>query len=488
MSRHNHKLNLFAVATAAALLPTLTMASSHREAPLIGGTPRLDGTDFYMFRSYEANRSAFVTMIANYVPLQDPYGGPNFFPLDTNAVYDIHVDNTGSAKPNMTFRFRAQKVNKGLSVTVGGKSVPVALTELGPIPNSNTPPATQNVVETYTMSLVTYANGQATETPVINADTGGTVFPKPVDNVGNKTIPDYPGYAAKFIYNIRIPGCATAGRVFVGQRREGFFVSLGETFDLINNANPVGEQFANSRLNDLADKNITSLAVEAPIACLTAGNDPVIGAWTTSSSVTKNGAGITTLLQVSRLGNPLVNEVVIGLADKDKFNASQPINDPQFLTYVTNPTLPAIIELLFGTPAPTLFPRSDLVAVFLTGLSGVNAPANLTAPGEEMRLNTSTAPLPKGGQNRLGVIGGDGAGYPNGRRPGDDVVDISLRVVMGRLLVNPPLFGTPGQAVSGNLDFTDGAYGDSTFFDASFPYLRNPLPASPQSALNPTPR
>ena len=474
------------IATAVALLPAAVLASSHREAPLIGGSPRLDGTDFYMFRSYEAGRSAFVTMIANYIPLQDPYGGPNFFPLDTNAVYDINIDNTGSAKPNMTFRFRAKKVVRGLTVSVGGKSVAVPVTQLGQISNSNTPPGTQNVVETFTLSLVTYNNGTATETPITDAASGSATFAKPVDNIGNKTIPDYPGYAAKFIYSINIPGCATPGKVFVGQRKESFFVNLGETFDLINYANPVGEQFANSKRNDLADKNITSLAVEAPISCLTAGNDPVIAGWTTSSTVIKNGAGVTTFLQTSRLGNPLVNEVVIGLADKDKFNASQPVNDgAAFLTYVTNPTLPAIIENLFGAPAPTLFPRSDLVAVFLTGLNGLNAPANLQTPGEEMRLNTGIAPVAKGAQNRLGVIANDAAGYPNGRRPGDDVVDISLRVVMGRLLVNPPLFGNPSQAPAGNLDFTDGAYGDSTYFDAAFPYLLNPIAASPQPTSPP---
>jgi hypothetical protein len=189
-------------------------------------------------------------------------------------------------------------------------------------------------------------------------------------------------------------------------------------------------------------------------------------------------------IEVSRLGNPLVNELVIGLPDKDKWNSSQPIDDAQFLTYVTNPTVPALIQALFpSVTAPTLFPRADLVAVFLTGLSGLNQPPNVK-PSEEMRLNTSTPVTPDGSQSRLGALGGDLAGYPNGRRPGDDVVDITLRVAMGAL-INPGGFGfgTPSQAPSGNLPFTDGAYIDDTFFTAAYPYLLTPIPGSPNGPV-----
>ena len=484
-----HKRVAAVASLALCLAPGAVLASSHREAPLITQSPKLDGTDFYMFNSYEPGRSNFVTMIANYIPLQDAYGGPNFFTLDNNAVYDIHIDNRGTATPAMTFRFRFTTTEKNLTLNIGGQNVPVALVGLGPVSTSNT--ATQNVIETYTLSLVTSQGGREIETPIADAATGGNIFTKPVDNIGMKTIPNYPAYANTFIYNIRIPGCATPGRVFVGQRAEGFVVNLAETFDLINYKNPVGEQFANTTKNDLADKNVTSLTIEAPTACLRTAADPVIAGWTTSSSVVRRdndrsegrrGDDDRPLLkQASRLANPLVNEVVIGLKDKDKFNASQPINDPQFLTYVTNPTLPAIIELLFGTKAPTAFPRTDLVAVFLTGIAGVNQPVSLKAPGEEMRLNTSIAPKAKGAQNRLGVIGGDAAGYPNGRRPGDDVVDISLRVVMGKLYTgSTALFGTPSQAPSGELEFTDGAFVDSTFFLNAFPYLQPPHSGSPQ--------
>jgi hypothetical protein len=182
---------------------------------------------------------------------------------------------------------------------------------------------------------------------------------------------------------------------------------------------------------------------------------------------------------------PLVNELVIGLPDKDNWNRSVPADDAQFLQYVTNPSLPALIEALFrgaGVAAPTLFPRTDLVATFLTGISGVNQPPNVV-PSEELRLNTSTAITVAGSQNRLGVIGGDAAGYPNGRRPGDDVVDITLRVAMGRL-ITLGLFGTPSQAPSGALDFTDGAFVDHTFFDTSFPYIKPPLPGSPNGVAD----
>jgi hypothetical protein len=195
---------------------------------------------------------------------------------------------------------------------------------------------------------------------------------------------------------------------------------------------------------------------------------PVIGAWTTASL----RDGDRDLRQVSRLGMPLVNEVVIGLKDKNRFNASLPKDDAQFATYVTNPTLPALLELLFGgagVRAPTRFPRTDLVAAFLTGLEGLNKTGT---PAEMLRLNTSIAAKPAANQNNLGALGGDTAGFPNGRRPGDDVVDIELRVAMGALL-------PAADAPSGSLPFTDGAVVDASFFDASFPYLKSPIPGSP---------
>jgi hypothetical protein len=189
--------------------------------------------------------------------------------------------------------------------------------------------------------------------------------------------------------------------------------------------------------------------------------------------------------QVSRLGAPLVNEVVIGLRDKDLFNSASPTQDSALASYVTNPTLPELLEILFGSAgvqAPNNFPRRDLVAAFLTGIQGLNKPQNVVA-SEMLRLNTSTAPVPLASQNRLGALGGDNAGFPNGRRPGDDVVDIELRVAMGALChAFPGAFSCgPGDAPSGLLPFTDGAFVDASFFNDAFPYLRTPIGGSPNS-------
>ena len=284
-----------------------------------------------------------------------------------------------------------------------------------------------------------------------------------------------------------IPGCGD-GRVFAGQRKDPFVVNLGETFDLVNIDNPIGARDAES--DDLADKNVTSLVLEVPISCLT-GDGPTIGAWTTAwlprmrqlldtptFDRPTNESG--DYVQVSRLGMPLVNEVVIGLQDKNLFNASQPPGDGALATYVTNPTLPELLEILFfdaGVRAPNNFPRNDLVAAFVTGLTGLNE----LGFGEMLRLNTAIPPVPAAQQQSLGPLAGDNAGFPNGRRPGDDVVDIELRVAMGVLChAFPGAFDCgPGDAPSGDLPFTDGAYVDASFFDSQFPYLRTPLPGSP---------
>lgn len=454
-------------------------ASSHREAPSIAGEPRLDGTDFYMFRSYEPGRSGYVTFIANYQPFEFPGGGPNYFLMDQNAYYDINVDNAGTGLPAKTFRFKFNNNARNFKLNIGGKQVAEPLLAIGQIGRDGNAAdnANQNVLETYTVSLVT-AGGSA---PVTNAADGSSVFGKPIDNIGAKTLPNYAGYANSFIYNVNIPGCASQGRVFAGQRKESFVIQLGETFDLVNYAHPIGEQFNNASANTLDGFNVTSLIMEVPIACLTAGGDPVIGGWTTSSKVYPQSNGSLVVQQKSRLGSPLVNELVIGLKDKDKWNASVPANDAQFATYVTNPTFPALVANIFGAAgvkAPTQLPRQDLVAVFLTGLNGVTMPKTLVTPCEELRLNTSIAPTAAASQSRLGVIGGDNAGYPNGRRPGDDVVDITLRVAMGRLYTLG-LFGGSAYAPSGGLDFTDGAYVDASFFGTAFPYLNLPIAGSP---------
>lgn len=467
------------------------IASSHREAPYITRQPKVDATDFYMFRSYEADRAGYVTLIANYLPLQDPYGGPNYFSMDTDALYEIHLDNNGDAKEDLSFQFRFNNENKDTKLNVGGKqvSIPLIINGASDINAVNSPGL--NVRETYTVNVVRGDRRSGTRQAVTNAD-GGATFDKPVDYIGNKSISDYASYAGKHVYNIRIPGCDTPGRMFVGQRKDPFVVNLGETFDLLNIKAPATAFDPNAEraaTDTLADKNVTTLALEVAASCLTNGSDPVIGGWTTaslrqgrllnptpnSSTASKEGGPWT---QVSRLGMPLVNEVVIGLKDKDQFNHGKPSGDGQFIDYVTNPTLPALVESLFssaGVKAPTNFPRNDLVTAFLTGVQGLNKPAN-GVPSEMLRLNTSIA-VTSGAQNRLGVIGGDNAGFPNGRRPGDDVVDIALRVVMGKLC-KLNLGCAPADAPAGDIEFTDGAYVDSSFFDATFPYLKTPLPGA----------
>lgn len=441
-------------------------ASSHREAPGITERPKVDGTDFYMFRSYEPGREAFVTFVANYVPLQDPYGGPNYFALDPRARYEIKIDNDGDAREDITFRFRFKNERQNIALGIGPPgnqvSVAVPVINVGPIGAGDT--SALNVIETYTVDII---RGHEWTSRIRHAKTGDSTFEKPVDNIGMKSLPDYEAYAAARSYPIRIPGCHN-GRLFVGQRKDSFVVNLGEVFDLVNVTNPLGP--VDAERDDLANKNITSLILEVPIACVTGRRGPVIGAWTTASLPEDDKHN--DFVQVSRLSSPLVNELVIGLKDKDRFNGSQPKNDAQFATYVTNPTLPAILEILFGgagVKAPTLFPRADLVAAFLTGISGLNANGSVA---EMIRLNTATPPTPAAGQNNLGVIGGDMAGFPNGRRPGDDVVDIALRVVMGKLL---PLADAP----SGQLPFTDGALVDASRFATTFPYLTTPIPGSP---------
>ncbi len=467
------------------LLPVY--ASSHREAPFITELPKVDATDFYIFRSYESGRSGYVTIVANYQPLQAPYGGPNYFTLDPDALYEIHVDNNGDAREDITFQFRFNNTLRDTKLDIGGKQVSIPLINSGSISAANN--SALNVLESYTVNVVrnNRRNNNALQY-VTNAANAERNFAKPVDNIGTKSIPDYAAYANSHIYNVSIPGCQGTSRMFVGQRKDPFVVNLGETFDLINTA-PTGP--VNGKTDSLADSNVTSLVLEIPTACLTNGSEPVIGAWTTASlrqgrllrsqpSFERPAKEGGPWVQVSRLSAPLVNEVVIGLKDKDRFNASQPRNDAeQFADYVTHPTLPRLIELLFNAPAPTNFPRNDLVIAFLTGVPGINQPANVKA-AEMLRLNTTTPVTAAGTQNNLGVIGSDAAGFPNGRRPGDDVVDIALRVMMGKLCtINVGC--VPTDAAAGGLDLTDGALVNDSMFDSTFPYLKQPLPGSPNT-------
>ena len=502
---------LAAVPLALAMIAGIAAAASHREAPFITTVPKVDATDFYMFRSYEANRSDYVTLIANYQPLQDAYAGPNYFSMDPNALYEIHIDNNGDAREDLSFQFRFSNTlagnGAGISLNIGGKAVGIPLIQAGTV--ANVRDANLQLAETFSVSVVRGDRRNGGAQAVTNAANGTARFDKPVDNIGVKTIPDYAGYAARHVHMINVPGCNVPGRMFVGQRQDPFAVNLGTIFDLVNAPVSVitDPALINAAPNTLADKNVTSISLELHKSCLTNGDD-VIGGWTTASmrqarllngnpgsghqaSEKAGGAWV----QVSRLGMPLVNEVVIGLKDKDKFNASKPADDAQFADYVTNPTLPALLEIALNLPgiAPTNFPRTDLVTTFLTGIAGVNQPRNVRA-AEMLRLNTAIAPVPFAQQNRLGIVGNilaggnDNAGYPNGRRPKDDVVDISLVAVMGGLCMangntNALGFGAscnPSAVPLGATAFRLHDAVDQAVVPlmAGFPYLNTPIPGS----------
>lgn len=500
-------------------------ASSHAEAPFIKSRPKLDATDFYVFSSYEAGREDYVTLIANYQPLQDVYGGPNYFAMNPDAIYEIHVDNDGDAVEDITFLFDFDNGlgngDEGFALQIGDESVPVAFKNIGGLGTGDNQNVL-NVNETYFVGMIEGDRRSQSPAWAVRPDSGLRLFSKPYDNVGDKSFPEgYDNYlkslsnSGEIYYNVSFDQCpegAQDGRVFAGQRKESFSVALAEVFDLVNFVPLVSALPDDPARNDLADKNITTLALEVHKDCLTGDGNGVIGAWTSSS--VRSTQTISTeptyrrpieysgeYRQVSRLSNPLVNEVVIGLPDKDRFNVSEPMNDGQFAKYVTSPTLPAILDILFREPlgapsniAPSNLPRTDLVTAFLTGFPGVNQLASVT-PSEMLRLNTGIAATAKDDQHNLGVAAGDLAGFPNGRRPGDDVTDIALRVMMGALChpIGVDLDGSgvagdagdnlglcsPEDAPVGTAALTDGAPQNAGQFDDAFPYLTTPLSGSP---------
>ncbi len=477
-----------ALGVACAILVSGTaLGSSHREAPFITKYPQVDASDFYLFKSYEPGREDYVTLIANYVPVQAPYGGPNYFPLDSEAVYEIHIDNNGDSIEDLTFQFDFEDSfpnGETIKLTVGGETVSSVLRNIAVISADDQPGLDH--LETYTLNVIEGDRRTGSKSSVTDAVSGAESFAKPFDYSGTKSFGGpgmYTAYANSFIHSVTIPGCSAPGRVFVGQRHEAFKISLGEVFDLVNFVPIEGDSAPGAgdgagfpfgitqdpERNILARNNTTSIALEVHQDCLTAGGETVIGAWTTASlpqvtilnpnpTFLKPEVGGGSLIQVPRLSAPLVNELFIGYDQKDRFNSSEPKDDGQFLTFITNPGLPLILDILFrdavnatlGTDfadlAPSNFPRNDLVTAFLTGFPGVNQSANVT-PGEMLRLNTAIPPTLRDEQSAFGVAGGDVAGFPNGRRPGDDVVDIALRVAMGALCHDLPL-GEGGAGVN----------------------------------------
>ncbi len=520
----NRTLSHVCCAVVATVLTASAQASSHGEAPFVKTRPAVDATDFYMFRSYEPGREDYITLIANYYPLQDPYGGPNYFALDADAIYELHIDNDGDAVEDLTFLFDfdngLQNSDEGLALQVGGESVAVPLKHIGPLGTGDNR-GVLNVNETYLVGMVAGDRRGSSPDWAQRPDSGLRLFSKPYDNVGTKSYPQgYDAYVksltntGELYYNVEFGLCPThanQGRVFVGQRKDSFSVALGEVFDLVNFV-PLANALPDDALrDDLGDKNVTSLALEIHKDCLVGDGNGVIGGWTTASQRNSEFLNASPSYrepaqrrglyqQVSRLGQPLVNEVVIGLPDKNTFNASEPQNDAQFATYVTHPTLPTILDILFrdavgasSTIAPTNYPRMDLVTVFLTGVPGVNQLATVT-PSEILRLNTGIPATAKDNQHNLGVVAGDLAGFPNGRRPGDDVTDIALRAMMGALChpVALDLDGSgtagdagdnlgvcsPSDAIVGTAPFTDGAPQNADQFMNHFPYLTTPIAGS----------
>jgi len=486
-------------------LAALVLASSHSEAPGSLKDLRADLTDVYAFVSYETGRAAFTTLIMNILPLEAPYAGPNYGAFSDQHFYEFNIDNNGDCVEDIIIQFlygnrlngagtyqsvtldcaqvsTVQTLQAGIALNINGTQVPVPLKFVGPITAANQ--ASLNFIEYYSVNWI--IGNRATGVPynVTNSATGSTTFNKPFDYAGEKTFGNaaaYQAYASTFQYNINIPKCATPGKMFVGQRKESFHVTLGKIFDLVN-MNPVVPNIPQcDNNNDLWGFNVGSFILEVPSACLAYNATwTSIGVWSTIRTLThapNNTAVHIPVQQVSRLGNPLVNEVVIGLPDKDKFNGAVPSQDgANFLTYVTNPTLPAILQLLFGVTAPTNFPRQDLVIAFLLGVPGVNV-VGAGGACEYLRLNTAIAPTIAGKQNALGVIAGDLAGYPNGRRPGDDVIDIALRVVMG-VLCTVNIGCHPADAPVGAVPFTDGSPINAGYFDTTFPYLQTPYPGA----------
>jgi hypothetical protein len=408
----------------AGLGPQSATASSHREAPLIAGLPQYDNTDLYAFRS--PDRQNTVTLAANWIPFEEPAGGPNFYAFATDARYDIHVDNDADARADMTFRWTFKDHYR---------SEDTFLYANGPVTSLND--ESLNFYQTYRLVRV---KGDNTRVLVKNRK----VAPS---DVGEGTMPDYAALRDQAVTDI-----GKLGQSFVGQAEDPFFLDL-RVFDLL-----YGGDFSEVGDDTLDGFNVNAVALQVPRKWVAKGHDaqenPIIGTWSTTSRKSVGGS----YRQVSRLGMPLVNEVVLPLKVKDAFNASKPTDDVAALDYVTNPELPKLIEAVYGIPAPET-PRNDLVSVFLTGVEGINKPAGKITPSEQLRLNMST-PVTEN-PDRLGVIGGDNQGFPNGRRLADDVVDIALQVVEGELVGNPN-------------DLGDGVNRNDVEFSDTFPYLALP--------------
>ena len=398
--------------------------SSHREAPEISKDPVADSTDVYAFVS--PDKPDTVTLIANYIPLQAPAGGPNFYEFGDDVLYGIHIDNNGDGQADISYEFR-------FSTTV--RDPDTFLYNVGPIESLSSP--NWNRVQTYSVS--------------VNGSSLGSGLACPPCNIGPLSTPDYPSLGAAAVHSL-----GGGISVFAGQRAEAFYVDLGAIFDL-GDLRPFENLHATFGLGGLPAKpgvnatnhlNVHSIAIQVPISAVTRSGHPTIGVWTTASRqrVTlwdaDRGENVNSgpFRQVSRLGNPLINEVIIPLGHKDQWNSLPPADDKQFAHYVTQPGLAALLPVLYPGVFPNLEalvksgkPRADLEAILMTGIPAgiIKGFTNFTGSvvADMLRLNTSIKPASK--PNIYGLLGGDPAGFPNGRRIADDVVAIELRAIAG---------------------------------------------------------
>jgi len=423
--------------------PVAIDASSHREAPAISNDPQADNTDFYMWVAPDAPDT--VTFVVNVAPLEAPYAGPNFYRFGDDVQYVIHIDNNGDAKSDIDFEFRFRTEVRNQETF---------LYNTGPITALDSP--NLNVRQFFSVDRVDLTGGGRRS---IMRDA-----PVPPNNVGLKSIPDYEPLTTAAVQSL--PG---GWKFFAGQRDDPFFADLGVIFDLLTiRPGPPGNMGGGA--DALANYNVLSIVMQAPKSDIVATNTPIIGSWTTTSRMI---APLSQTIepqwtQVSRLGQPLVNEVVLPLKLKDAFNSIDPTKDAVALPYVTDPIVAGLLNALYGVPVPPA-PRNDLVTIFLTGIPMLNQPPNVVA-SEMLRLNTSIAPNPT--PNRIGVIAGDNAGFPNGRRLTDDVIDIALRVMAGATPFTPQFNVAPNNALGDGVDSNDRP------FRAAFPYLANPAPGS----------
>jgi hypothetical protein len=476
---------------------SVVQASSHREAPLIAADPEADNTDVYAFVSPDRPNS--VTLIANYMPFEEPSGGPGFYKFDDSVLYEIKIDNTGDGIEDLSlqFRFNSTAVNPNTFLYNTGQIT--SLTD----PDWN---------ERQTMNVTAMIRQGNTFT---NFNLG-TNLPTPPVNIGPRSTPNYETALAEPSVST-VPTGAGNIQVFAGQRDEGFYIDLGSIFDLLglrpfNSAHLI--PLANAAGVDFtAGYNVHSIAIQVPTSLLTrtgqlptSSTDPnaVLGIWATASrqttSVIASGAGSTgvggqtggtgqitrtgNFVQVSRLGNPLVNELLIPLGTtqpgvvagtKDKWNASSPRDDSQFASFFSDPEPARLIDALYPAISVPPPPRNDVVTIFGTGIPAGSVPgapnyATLLSDGqphEMMRLNVAIPATAT--PNRLGLLGNDLAGFPNGRRVGDDVVDIELRVLAG----GTPF--TPSFNVSPNNILGDGVNQNDRPFRTTFPYLASPV-------------